>query len=536
MRTVLSGVDAPTPREGSTSAADHLKAARVAALVGSPFVIYGFGGLVFILTQGSAFAIPQLVGAMGAALVLGAGLALAAKKARFERPALLIGAAASATLFLALAVGGHLVHERGTNLRFLFPSSFSPAPAALAWTLSLIVAPLLAGLVTRGAGAALDTPGARAWRPRVRHGGDVILGMAQGWVLPGLALVDGVLTTIERIGLRVRGETRARWHLDIDDARLVEAATDAGYEADTEKPHDITFVKAAEEGRLEDLSVRVHRRRLAFPSAGAAYALDLTGIAADVNAFRREVEPRALFRGLWCWSAPARRQEAQLNALPASTADARSLEDRAALVDQAERIATVARHRTYISDDARVLLDQKLPRLQAALDALQDAPHSGIQERRRGPPAPALAPRLSRILDAGGLDVSERLVYVPHHIVPVRTRDGDVEVVVNALTERVDAGESRDLLRALLETPPTLHAEGTRPTFAEAPRPTAALVGEVREAVRRSRGGRTHADLATIETFLVPFAQTEDGWMDAVTGRIVDDLADSLGTHVPVGA
>jgi len=144
-------------------------------------------------------------------------------------------------------------------------------------------------------------------------------------------------------------------------------------------------------------------------------------------------------------------------------------------------------------------------------------------------PAPALAPDLARVLDAGGLALLRRAVFVPHWVLPIRTRAGEVEVLVNALTHKPLADDARAaLLSCATERAPVLFLDAPRSvSFLPAPEPTAAVLRELRDAF-------PGADVAPsvnapCEWLLVPYLPTSDGYVNAVTGEKAPDLGAPAG-------
>lgn len=561
MQTAFCGAPRPPvePAPGSVrrDAADIARAAWLGGAASAVLTLWAAAGALHAVLAphgagavgrgaglgGTGGALPVVLAAMAglAALVAALLIARAAQRRRggsgraFVEPLAVV-----VTLLLAAAAAGHLLHPRGASLRPLMPDALAPPLDAFALLLGLIAAPLLGGLVERGAGQALDAAGASPWRPRIRGASTLGAAWARGLRLPGLLALDALLSVAGRIRDGVRRDARHRLHVVIPLDGLARAAAAHGHAASLAPDGTLVLTRPAAEGRVAPSRVVVRRDRLAFPRADADRVIELRGDPDDLRALRRELDAHLLERGRWAWTTQGRRLEAQLDALLDEADDAHTLEARASLLHAAEAFARVLPHRALLADEHDLLERHKLPRLRELLETLVDGPAddaAGPRTRSALAPAPAFAPRLERLLDSGGLRAAERLVYVPYALVPVGTRHDEVEVLVNTLTEEVDPVETRALLKAAARRAPRLHAEGHRPTFLPPPTPTAALVNRARDAVRRSRGrGRTHARSEAVELLYVPFVKTDDGWTNAVTGTEAEALDDAMRRARPAPA
>lgn len=530
MATALSG--APRPREpapGATSAraaSDVVRGAWLAAASASAFGVWGAAATLFVLLEGRvAGAHVALFGILPAAVAfLAFGGAFAVRRrAGGEARALLALSSVAGTALLALAVAGHVLHARGEALRPLFGEGWPLAWRAPALFAAVLGAPLVGGLLARAAGRALDVAGASPWRPTL-DGRALALGLLEGLALPGLLLLDVVLTLTV-----ARKERHARIHLDAPLPRVKESLERLGWRVATLDGGLACEPPGSPEGAP---AASLKPRRLHFPRCDASRLLVLEGPTDARVSLRLALERDAAFCGRASWTAAARRLEARVDALAREEEDAWSHEERGALLETLASLEAGLRLRPLLADEWGALL-WKVEALKARL--LREPPTPLASERRPLAPAPALAPDLTRILDAGGLSATARLLYVPHHLVRVRTAIGEAEVAVNALTQEIDLAESRALLRALESRGADLRAHGTRAAFAPAPAPTAALLGDVRTVVRRAWGPRrTEARLEDVELLYVPFVEREDGWANAVTGRACPSLADALSRAGPV--
>jgi hypothetical protein len=205
-------------------------------------------------------------------------------------------------------------------------------------------------------------------------------------------------------------------------------------------------------------------------------------------------------------------------------ARARTLEERSLLAEEAERLERILDARDLPHDEwlaLRAWATQRL-RLQLATQLLSE-PVGPRTEGRVLSPAPALAPELATLLDAGGLAGLRRLVYVPHWILPVRDRWGEREVLVNALTHKPDLAHGAAVLHAARARAPSLFLDAPSSVqFLPAPEPTAAVLRELREALPRADVAPAVAGPA--EWLLVPYVPTPEGYVNAVTGARAPDL------------
>lgn len=500
----LPTLDAPRLGERGDSAARFVRAWRRAAWAGALVLLWGAAGAVAWLLRGRADPY-ALLGVALAAAALGVVLALA----RVQR-----AAQALLTLALVAAPAGHLMHPRGAPFLVLYPAAWW---GVLLVVVALLAAPLVAGwrahavaLALRSTGRlpralplrALDAAdGADLLRPR----GNVALGLlrrlGEGWLLPGAAAMD-LFGRLARRGETMHGA------LDADAAKA--ALVEAGHAVeDTPRGLVVTLEDGA---RVAVKLVPV----LLSPHGGVA----LHGPPEARRAVRRILEAEGL---RMCWTDAGRRFEARLDALLREAGVASSLEERSALYEEAQRVEKVLDHRDLLHDDWVVLRAWKAHRLRSMLaHKLLGEPVGPRTEGRVLAPAPALQPDLARVLDAGGLGTLSRAVFVPHWVVPVRTRWGEAEVLVNALTGKPHSNGAA-LLEAARERGAGLSLAAPRSVrFLPAPEPTAALLRDLRDALPGVDVSR--AAEGPVEWLLVPHLPTGDGYVDAVTGAPAQDL------------
>lgn len=433
-------------------------------------------------------------------------------------------AAAALTFAMAFAAAGHVLGPLAGPL----PAAFPPAWAALA--AALVVAPLVAGWRAHALDLALLATGRKPrflpvgalfaktpdellrgaprdkWGPLRRY--------AEGWSLPGLLVMDAAFS----VGLRIRPHERMHFDADLDELGEAFVAVGATSERRERKLH----VTLPSGGR-----VVITRHALAFPSE-AACVLHIRGHADAAHAARQLLETDLAHVGRAAWTRQGLRWEARLNALLRDAATSQTLEERSALLEEAQRVETLLDARDLMAEERALLRGWKAQRLRVVLSTkLLSEPVGPRAEGRLLAPAPALEPALPLVLEAGGLAVVRRAAFVPHWIVPVRTSWGEHEAVVNALTHKVDAAESEALLRAAREQGASLFVHAPRgPTFLPVPEPTAAMLRELRETLPR-------ADVATAataaDTLLVPYLPTTEGYLSGVTGSKAADLGPAPG-------
>ena len=506
--------------------------ARLLALLASAALVWAGAGLLAHLLRGVDPVAVALFGILPAA----AGATLLLLLARGERRGLVVAAAALATVAILCAVAGHLMHVRGEPLRPLFAPGFGAAPGALGWlalVAGLLVLPLAAAARLRAMTMGFDASGSDARHPRAlwralaqrdlddaprpaRAPVGALLRLGEAWLLPGLLALDAAGTLALRAADALKRRARDRVHADADLATLARAFADHGAQAEE-----------AQEGlrvRLDHgAPVLVRPRTLHFPAVEARRALELVGAPDDVRRVRRLLEGPLCAHALFAWSRTGRRIEARLDALLLEAAQADTMEERALLLEESEKLERALAAREMSGEEWTLLATWKLQRLRAGLLSRMLTDPAGAP-RRVVAPAPALTPPLARVMEAGGLSAMRRAVFVPHWIVPLRTPWGERDVVLNALTGRADPDESRRLLDAMRERAPTMLLEMGRPqAFLPSPVPTAALLREM-----RGMGGARLGHLAAIETVYVPFVQGPEGYLNAVTGTPAPDLAAAL--------
>lgn len=192
-------------------------------------------------------------------------------------------------------------------------------------------------------------------------------------------------------------------------------------------------------------------------------------------------------------------------------------------MEEANRLESLLDARDLMGDERQLLRGWKAQRLRILLSNKLLSEPVGPRSERALAPAPALAPELAQILDAGGLATLRRLVFVPHWIVPVRTRWGEQEVLVNALTHKVDLAAGVEVLDAAREQGASLFVTAPRGVqFLQAPEPNASILRAVREA--GVPGEASYQIGAPMELLYVPFVPAADGYANAVTGEAAKDM------------
>ena len=502
----LPTLDAARLGERGDSAARFVRAWRRAAWAGSLVLLWGLVGALGWVLGGVDAAPFVLASVAGAAALAGVGLALA----RVQR-----AAQAFLTLALAAAAAGHLLHPRGEPLRVLFPAAWWGVALVLA---ALLVAPLVAGWRAHAVVLALRSTGRlpRALPLRAldaEDGADLLAPMrapwlgllrrlGEGYLLPGAAAMDAA-GRLARRGEVMHGA------LDAEAARA--ALVEAGHAVE---PRGAGLAVTLAEGG----SVLVRPVPLLLsPRGGVA----LHGAPEARRAVRRALETAGV---RMCWTDAGRRFEARLDRLLDEAAQASSLEERSALYEEAQRVESVLDQRDLLHDDWVVLRAWKAHRLRSLLaHKLLGEPVGPRAEGRVLAPAPALRPDLARVLDAGGLATLPRVVFVPHWVVPVRTRWGEAEVLVNALTGKPHPDGPALLDAARQQGAGLLLAAPRGVKFLPAPEPTAALLRDLRDALPPGVDVSRAAE-APIEWLLVPHLPTAEGYVDAVTGAPAADL------------
>lgn len=512
----LPMVDASRLGEHGGSAARFASAWRRAAWAGSAALLWGLAGALSWALAGRADPF-LLLGIAGAVALVGVILALA----RASRPAAL-----ALTAALALAASGHLLHANGAALRPFFPPALaSGASGVLLVLAALVVAPLLAGWRAHALSLALSTTGRK---PRflplraldARSGADLLrapdrpwLGalrrLGEGYLLPGASLMD-----IGGRALRVGADTL---HGRLEPEAAARALVEAGFAVEPARAGLVVTTGEAQGGAR----VRVRPVPLALSPQGG---IEVRGPFEARRAVRRVLESDASAAIAMCWTEAGRRLEAKLDTLLREAQVASSLEERSALYEEAQRVERVLESRDLLHDDWVALRAWKAHRLRASLaHRLLGEPVGPRTEGRILAPAPALRPDLARVMDAGGLLLLPRLVYVPHWIVPVRSPWGELDVLVNALTGKPHP-EGDALLAASREQGAGLMLDLPRGVrFLPAGEPTAALLRDLREALPRGVDV-ARASEGPIEWLLVPHVPGPEGYIDAVTGAAASDL------------
>lgn len=436
-----------------------------------------------------------------------------------------------------------------------------------------VVAPLAGSLHVRAQGVALNVAGTRLRHPplgRILLGADATdlvsptpagagrlvgasLGaLVEGWGYPALVVGDVLATVVMRARARMGGLALDRVHVDVAPGRLLEAVGAAGLRAEAQGrrvlvtvPTRVRAEVAADRtpgparrvaravgralaGAPPDGRVEVRWRRVRLPAAARGRVLDVRGPPAAVRELRRAFEGDLAFVGPHAWSAEATRLERRVDGLHRDAAVAVTVEERTRLLEEAEGLARRVEGRDLLAEELEVLR-AKLARVRLGLqDALLR--HAGRPKtpERLLAPQPVLEADLEEEVRAGGSGSGKGLRYVPHWIVPVETRWGELEVVVNAATGRIVPAESRRLHARMVARSPRLLLDATRaPRFLEAPDPAGRVVAEVRRHLRHEAGywGPFSLDEELVETVLVPFVPGEDGAaVNVLTGERIDGV------------
>jgi hypothetical protein len=433
-------------------------------------ILAGVGAALLVMGAGTLVVGLRIVGS--AALFLAACVGLAAVPVPLPVP--LPGAAAAALLVPLLA--GWRVHALDLALRFTGRKPRALPPSAL-WSDAL--------------------PPARATFGRVALG--IARRYARGLALPVLALRDAFAP-------RERLHARAGF----DEISLGFTAAGATCEARGSALH-VTLA----DGRR----ARLRRGTFAFPCVDASLTLRGEG----AHEARRLLESDLSHLCVFAYTQQGRRWEARLNAMLRDAHVASTLEERSLLLEEAQRVEDLLGTRALLEEEWTRLRGWKAQRLRVQLATkLLSEPVGARTEGRLLAPHPALAPELSRVIEAGGLASVKRLVLVPHWILPVRSSWGEREVLVNALTGKLDPDEA--LLDAAREKAPSHFVDAPRSTnVMPAPEATAAVLRELRTAlgpgvdVEPAAGG-------SADVLLVPFVPTAEGYLNAVTGARAADL------------
>ncbi|GEM_PF-6920479 len=496
--------EAPRPPGGlaGSSGPSLVARARLLACVAGAVAVWGAAGLLAGRLDGR-------VGGLALApwIALPALLALALLvPARRRGGAWLTLAGLAGTLALVLAVAGHALAPWGGPVLALLPTS-----GAWGWTLGLaaaLLAPLLAGARLAALERAFDASGKRAGlaltlRVVLDAPGRLPRHLVRGWSLAGVALLD-----LATLPLRPRD----RLHAEADLDALAAALTENGASCERDGSALVVRLPPRAEGALSP-ALRVRASRLAFPALARGAHLDVRGDAAEARRLRAWLEGPCCHALVFSWSDAGVRLERRLNAMLREAQGAATLEERSVLMEEASRLASVLLERDLNGEEHAILATLKGQRLRGLLATrMLSEPPGSRPEGRVLAPAAAMAPPLSRVLDAGGLSAVKRLVFLPHWVLPVATPWGEGEVLVNALTGKPDP-DGPALLDAMRRRAPTHFLDaGSRAQFLPAPAPNAALLHEV-----RGLGAVAHAP-AALELVYVPFVGAAEGYVNAVTG------------------
>lgn len=513
--SLVAGSRVGERENGAASGADSFaRAFRASALLGSAAVLWAFVALGSALLVGRIEATATLFVA-GPLLLVGGVLTL-------WRVTLPAGCAAVGLAFGVAGIG----HVLGPNLDAFDPIFLGVGLVIPA--LGILALPLISGWRTRALDLALRATGRRPrglpLRALTADEGDELLvnnvtakraalgalrAWLDGWTLPGLVALD--------LAHRLRPGHVERVHVDADLARLERAYASVGATTDL-RARSLVL-------QLPNRSDRVglRRHRLAFPRGEQAFVIEISGPRAAAHEARRLLETELAHVGRFAWTAQGLRWEARLNALIHDAHDAASMEERSALLEEAARVERLLDARDLMGDERQLLRGWKAQRLRILLSNKLLSEPVGPRGERALAPAPALAPELSMILDAGGLSSLRRLVFVPHWIVPVRTPWGEQEVVVNALTHKADIAAGLSVLRAARERGASLFVVAPRGVqFLSAPEPNASVLKTIREA--GVKGKAAYDSGSAMEIIYVPFVPSDDGYHNAVTGEAAADM------------
>ena len=497
---------------------------RRAGLVAAIAVAWALAGVM------ATFAMGRVTGlALAAALVPAATLlSLGAFALDLRRPSRALSgvAAGFATMALAAALAGHVLHWGGLN-RSLFLLTEPFASRMGAYAVILLVVPLYAGARLAALSLAWAASGSRARGPwltidALARGDDALspaawgrawrgalLAWANGLTLPGLLLFD-----------LARSRLRAQDHLH------AEASLDAVADALVAHGAHVERRDRGLHARVGDgVPTRITPAHVLLPPGPA---FELRG--GDAGVIRRMLEGPASHALVFSWSAPARRWERRLNALHRDALAAGSLEERSLVMEELDRVRRALDMRALAGEEYTLLaLKESRARSLLAHRMLSEPPGARAQTRVLAQHA-ALMPDVVRVLDAGGLVAVKRVAFVPHWILPVSTAWGEQEVVVSGVTGKLDTAESAALLDAMRARGPSIMLDvGGQSLFLPAPPPTAALLRELRAAGLAVRDG-VGAGSVPADVVYVPYLPTAEGYVSGVTGRVAPDL----GNAVPV--
>ena len=440
-------------------------------------------GLVIAISGGLGVAAiswwtwPGLV--TGAAVALGATLSTAA--VMWRRPSvgggLLVGYLAMLGAILSIAsVASALGSPSGASTlgALIHPAAFVVMLAAL----------FVAGVAFESQRVAAEADGRRgAWRLEAcaRQPGEPVTTAPRGRDL----VVGALRATFQQLGrpgaaaywaLRralLRRDLLLAWDVQLDS--LAEAAREAGASVDFEAG-STRLLSLRPAGHLPPTEVSMWRD--AFVPFVHADALRVRGPPDALAAFLSLA--RGPLAGVGCWSrtSTGRRLERFAQPLlqrqaPATAGDGLAT----SAADQVERLATLA---NLAPDEAAVVLGWKLPLARATR---RETP----AVLPRAAPGWTLEPPLANVLAVGAsLAALRDIVLVPHWLVRVQTPWGLSDVVVDAHHGAHDPARSDLILEALAERGATMWLDALREARAlEAPRPTAAIMRSVKDAIRR---------------------------------------------------
>lgn len=418
-------------------------------------------------------------------------------------------------------------------------------------------APFVRALAAREAGGILTPP-----RP-VEYVTGALHVTVLGFAVPALAIAGLAGTIIRNARARAVGDIRDELHCDVDLESLGEGLAEEQFgsrawdrhldvSVPVANPTDVKLdaadsrvrrfiadlARVGERARDDDEDgvdvVRVSQRHVTVPPLAHGNTLLLRGSPRAVRRLRRVIETRVLFRCVFAWSEEAVRYERRLNRLAREAITARTVEERALLLDEANRLEVILNGRAFLEEEWNVLAGWKTARVRAFVQDMMLTEPVGLKSPGRVLAAgPALPLHLGRLVESAGLANVVKIRYVPYWLIPVATGLGERDILVNALTRRVDLEESAELLDAVARDGTTYFVDGTRKSqFIPPIPPSGALFGEVRQSLRLGLGyrGPIHVEDELLDTIYVPFAEisTEGRVVNAVTGRDAPDVAQAL--------
>lgn len=492
-----------------------LRDARAVSVVASLVLVWALSGAVAAgLARTSLTSVQVILFLLTPALA--AGIVLLA----LRHPVAQTAGGILLTTAFALSVGGHAAGPRGADLALLLPPDafvamgLPPALALTAATVLLVAVPLWAAMRVHALGLTLDATGARARslgldiitlpardadelgapQPASRWLSAGLMRLAEGYHLPGRVAFEA---------LRPRRATRV--HVDVPLGEVIGALAVTG--AAVHEEDGVVHARFGDEGEA-----RLRLVRAPWPRVRADTWLEISGAPEAVATARRVVLHDLAFDGVYAWSVTARRWERRLNALAAEAREATSLEERGVLLEEMERLLGTLERRKLCADEWALLVAWKGQRLRHTLTAALLAPPGPKREGRTAAPGPTLAPELSQLMAAGGLDAVSRVAFAPMWVLPVWSPWGEREIAIDARAATLDPAASAALLRTMDERAPSPFVDvARRAQFHAPPAPTAALLSKLRESLPHALRIEGSAVAGPLECVYVPYVASESG-------------------------